>query len=77
MVATQAIVDVSYGPRGLALLKKGLAPGDIVKQICDADPDPGLRSKPWPKAGRQFAVMDAKGNGHSGTCGKTYTIDLG
>jgi uncharacterized Ntn-hydrolase superfamily protein len=62
MVATQAIVDVSYGPRGLALLKKGLAPGDIVKQIWDADPDPGLRSNPWPKAGRQFAVMDAKGN---------------
>jgi uncharacterized Ntn-hydrolase superfamily protein len=62
MVATQAIVDVSYGPQGLALLKKGLAPADIVKQIWDADPDPGLRSNPWPKAGRQFAVMDAKGN---------------
>jgi uncharacterized Ntn-hydrolase superfamily protein len=62
MVATQAIVDVSYGPQGLQLLKKGLAPADIVKQIWDADPDPGLRSNPWPKAGRQFAVMDAKGN---------------
>lgn len=62
MVATQAIVDVSYGPQGLALLKKGLAPADIVKQIWDADRDPGLRSDPWPKAGRQFAVMDAKGN---------------
>jgi uncharacterized Ntn-hydrolase superfamily protein len=62
MVATQAIVDVSYGPQALQLLRKGLAPSDIVKQIWDADPDPGLRSNPWPKAGRQFAVMDAKGN---------------
>jgi uncharacterized Ntn-hydrolase superfamily protein len=62
MVATQAIVDVSYGPQALQLLKKGLAPSDIVKQIWDADPDPGLRANPWPKAGRQFAVMDAKGN---------------
>jgi uncharacterized Ntn-hydrolase superfamily protein len=62
MVATQAIVDVSYGPQALQLLKKGLAPADIVKTIWDADPDPGLGKNPWPKAGRQFAVMDAKGN---------------
>jgi uncharacterized Ntn-hydrolase superfamily protein len=62
MVATQAIVDVSYGPKALQLLKKGLAPAAIVKQIWDEDPDPGYRNQPWPKAGRQFAVMDAKGN---------------
>jgi uncharacterized Ntn-hydrolase superfamily protein len=62
MVATQAIVDVSYGPKGLQLLKKGMAPEAIVKTIWDEDPDPGLGKQPWPKAGRQFAVMDAKGN---------------
>ena len=62
MVATQAIVDVSYGPQALQLLKKGLAPADIVKTIWDGDPDPGLGKNPWPKAGRQFAVMDAKGS---------------
>jgi uncharacterized Ntn-hydrolase superfamily protein len=62
MVATQAIVDVSYGPQGIQLLKKGLAPEAIVKSLWDQDPDPGLRQNPWPKAGRQFAVMDAKGN---------------
>jgi uncharacterized Ntn-hydrolase superfamily protein len=62
MVATQAIVDVSYGPRALQLLKSGLTPASIVKAIWDDDPDPGLRKNPWPKAGRQFAVMDAKGN---------------
>ena len=61
-VATQAIVDVSYGPQALQLLKKGQKPADIVKTIWEGDPDPGLRNNPWPKAGRQFAVMDAKGN---------------
>jgi uncharacterized Ntn-hydrolase superfamily protein len=59
--ATQAIVDVSYGPQALALLRKGVAPEAIVRQIHDADPDPGLNGRPWPKAGRQFAVMNAKG----------------
>src|SRR5215211_792668 len=35
--ATQAIVDVSYGPQALALLRKGLSPAAIIKQIYDAD----------------------------------------
>jgi uncharacterized Ntn-hydrolase superfamily protein len=61
MVATQAIVDVSYGPKAIELLKKGMAPTDVVKTIWESDPDPGLGKSPWPKAGRQFAVMDAKG----------------
>src|SRR4029079_3280801 len=39
-VATQAIVDVSYGPQGIELLKKGMAPKDIIKSILDHDPDP-------------------------------------
>ncbi|HUL73432.1 MAG TPA: DUF1028 domain-containing protein [Vicinamibacterales bacterium] len=60
-VATQAIVDVSYGPQGLELLRKGLAPKDIIKTIWDRDPDPGYRGQSWPKAGRQFAVINAKG----------------
>jgi uncharacterized Ntn-hydrolase superfamily protein len=62
IVATQAIVDVSYGPKALALLRAGMKPDAIVKAIWDSDPDPGLNGRPWPKAGRQFAVMDAKGN---------------
>jgi uncharacterized Ntn-hydrolase superfamily protein len=61
MVATQAIVDVSYGPSALALLKAGMSPAEIVKKIWEDDPDPDLGKTPWPKAGRQFAVMDAKG----------------
>src|SRR5215470_18461689 len=59
-VATQAMVDVSYGPQALALLRKGLAPEAIVKRILEEDPDP--RKEDYPKEGRQFAVMDAKGN---------------
>lgn len=58
--ATQAIVDVSYGPQALSLLKTGMAPTDIIKQIWDKDPDPDPVN--WSKQGRQFAVMDAKGN---------------
>lgn len=62
IIATQAIVDVSYGPKGLAMLRSGLKPDAIIRAILDGDPDPGYRGTPWPKAGRQFAVMDAQGN---------------
>jgi uncharacterized Ntn-hydrolase superfamily protein len=62
VAATQAIVDVSYGPKALALLRAGITPAAIVKAILDSDPDPGYNGQPWPKAGRQLAVMDAKGN---------------
>lgn len=59
-VATQAIVDVSYGPQALALLREGIAPAEIVTRIWEADPDPNPEN--WTKQGRQFAVMDARGN---------------
>jgi len=60
VAATQAIVDVSYGPQALALLKQGMNPAEVVKTIWERDPDP--RPDAWSKYGRQFAVMDAKGN---------------
>jgi len=59
VAATQAIVDVGYGPKALELLKKGMAPAAIIKQIWNSDPDP-LPEK-WSKQGRQFAVMNLKG----------------
>ncbi|MBL0890692.1 MAG: DUF1028 domain-containing protein [Gemmatimonadaceae bacterium] len=59
VVATQAIVDVSYGPQALALLKSGMAPDAVVKAVWERDPDP--RPENWTKQGRQFAVMDAQG----------------
>ena len=61
VAATQAIVDVSYGPKAIALLRDGLTPEAIIKAILDSDPDPGYGGQPWPKAGRQFAVMNPKG----------------
>lgn len=60
VVATQAIVDVSYGLQALALLRQGMKPADVVKQVWERDPDP--RPDNWTKQGRQFAVIDAKGN---------------
>ncbi len=60
VVATQAIVDVSYGPQALALLRGGAKPADVVKQVWERDPDP--RPENWTKQGRQFAVIDARGN---------------
>ena len=59
VVATQAIVDVSYGPQALALLRDGMAPDDVVRTIRERDPDP--RPERWTKQGRQLAVMDARG----------------
>jgi len=59
-VATQAIIDVSYGPQGLELLRKGISPSEAVKRIHANDPDP--RPQDWTKQGRQFAIMDARGN---------------
>src|SRR5213592_1833748 len=49
IVATQAIVDVSYGPQALALLKTGAKPDAIIKQVWEKDPDP-LPDK-WTKQG--------------------------
>jgi uncharacterized Ntn-hydrolase superfamily protein len=59
VVATQAIVDVSYGPQALALLRAGLAPRAVVDSVWRRDPDPDPVN--WTKEGRQFAVMDAQG----------------
>ncbi len=59
-VATQAIVDVSYGPQALALLRGGSSARETVQQVWERDPDP--RPADWTKQGRQFAVIDAGGN---------------
>lgn len=59
VAATQAIVDVSYGPKALDMLRVGLTPAQVVDAIWKNDPDP--RPEDWTKNGRQFAVMNAKG----------------
>jgi uncharacterized Ntn-hydrolase superfamily protein len=66
-VATQAIIDVSYGPQALELLRQGMPPRDVVTTIWDRDPDPmpatgeGRAGANWTKLGRQFAVMNTTG----------------
>lgn len=60
IVATQAIVDVSYGPQALAMLREGKSANEVVKAVWERDPDPDTVR--WSKYGRQFAVVDAKGN---------------
>lgn len=59
VAATQAIVDVSYGPQAIQLLKLGYAPAKVLSFVHDADADPDPVR--WTKFGRQFAVMNAKG----------------
>jgi uncharacterized Ntn-hydrolase superfamily protein len=59
IVATQAIVDVSYGPQALELLRAGVPAEDVVRIVWERDPDP--RPEDWTKQGRQFAVVDAQG----------------
>ena len=59
VVATQAIVDVSYGPQGLRLLREGYSPADAVAEILARDPDPDPER--WTKEGRQFSIMNARG----------------
>jgi uncharacterized Ntn-hydrolase superfamily protein len=54
-VATQANVNVGYGPRGLELLRQGLSAKEVVDRLLAEDTFPG-------KDGRQLAVVDRKGN---------------
>lgn len=71
MVATQAIVDVSYGPQALELLRQGVSPREVVKRVWEADPDP--RPDRWSKYGRQLAVMNARGEAAAYTGPKAST----
>ncbi len=66
-IATQARVDVSYGPQSLALLRIGKSPAEVIAQVLAADLDP--RPRRWSKNGRQFAVIDAQGHAaaHTGS----------
>jgi len=52
-VATQSFVNVSYGPKGLRLLKQGLTVENVIAKLTG--PDEGREM-------RQVGVIDAKGN---------------
>ena len=55
IAATQAGVNVGYGPRGLELLKQGLTAQQVLDKLIAEDTFGGIE-------GRQIAIIDAKGN---------------
>jgi len=60
VVATQAFVEAAYGPRGLALMKKGKTPQEALNVLLSRDPS---------RAVRQVAMLDAMGRtaAHTGS----------
>jgi uncharacterized Ntn-hydrolase superfamily protein len=54
VIATQASVNVGYGPQGLELLRQGLGAEAVLRKVREDDAFPG-------KDRRQVAIVDAKG----------------
>jgi uncharacterized Ntn-hydrolase superfamily protein len=51
-VATQSFVKIEYGPAGLALMKQGKSPQEVLAQLTGEDPQRDVR---------QVAMVDAQG----------------
>ena len=66
-IATQSFVNVSFGPRGLELLKQGKTAQEVLKILIDSDEGRDLR---------QLAIIDVKGNVAAYT-GKNCIPDAG
>lgn len=62
VIATQAMVNIEYGPEGLLLLNQGFKAGDVLKKLTDNDDGASFR---------QAAVLDHSGNIASYTGNKT------
>jgi uncharacterized Ntn-hydrolase superfamily protein len=60
-IATQAFVEPGYGPKGLALMRDGMPPGEAIAQLTAADPQ---------QASRQLGFVDALGRAASHTGAK-------
>ncbi|MHB8905408.1 MAG: DUF1028 domain-containing protein [Melioribacteraceae bacterium] len=58
VVATQSFVNPAFGPNGLALLKKGMTPQEVVDELIKGDEG---------REFRQLAVLDSKGRAASYT----------
>jgi uncharacterized Ntn-hydrolase superfamily protein len=66
-IATQSLVNVSFGPRGLELLKQGLTAQQVVDSLIASDEGRDVR---------QLAIVDSKGNVAAYT-GKKCISDAG
>lgn len=51
-IATQALVNVRYGPEGLRLLEQGLSPEEVIRRLTEADTG---------RESRQIGIVDARG----------------
>ena len=58
VIATQSFVNPAFGPNGLALLKKGMTPQEVVDELIKGDEG---------REFRQLAVLDSKGRAASFT----------
>jgi uncharacterized Ntn-hydrolase superfamily protein len=70
-VATQANVNVGYGPRAIELLKQGLTAKQVIEKLLADDTFEG-------KDGRQIGIIDAKGNvaGYTGPKAPNWAGDV-
>jgi uncharacterized Ntn-hydrolase superfamily protein len=66
-IATQSFTNVSFGPRGLALLKQGMTAKAALKQLIESDEGREVR---------QVGIIDSKGNTASWT-GKNCIREAG
>lgn len=67
VIATQSMVNVSFGPRGLEMLKSGLTAHETLDKLIEADEGRDLR---------QVAILDVNGNVAAYT-GKNCIPDAG
>lgn len=69
-VATQALINPTFGPRALRLLREGLAPAETVAALIASDPG---------GAHRQLHMLDARGRSarHTGSACIDWCGDLG
>ena len=70
-IATQANVNVGYGPRALDLLKTGLSAKQVIEKLLSEDAFEG-------KDGRQIGIIDRKGNvaGYTGPNAPKWAGDV-
>ena len=70
VIATQANVNVGYGPRGLELLRQGLTAKEVLARLLAEDQFP-------PTDGRQVAIIDRHGGiaAYTGPAAQTWAGD--
>lgn len=62
-IATQALANISYGPKGLELLEKGYSAKKVLQTLIANDPQ---------KEERQVGIVDSKGEAAAFTGSKCY-----